>query len=110
MKGEVRVAKRASFGKIVRKRLSDITNTSQGANRMPSEEPKPLLFPSGSEITKDYVDKLIQVSSYLCPDNFVGSIISGYFDIPPFSPCSASINQENRTLVILIEERKYPFE
>ncbi|KAK4780512.1 hypothetical protein SAY87_016618 [Trapa incisa] len=60
MKGGVKVEKRASFGKIVRKRLSDITNISQAANRSPIEDPKTLLFSSGSEITRGYVDELIQ--------------------------------------------------
>ncbi|PKI51933.1 hypothetical protein CRG98_027585 [Punica granatum] len=58
MKGEVRAAKRASFGKIVRKRLSDITNSPLVHNKIPSEGLKPVPF--SSEITKDNVDQLIQ--------------------------------------------------
>lgn len=64
MKGEVRAAKRASSGKIEREGLSDITNSPLAASKIPSEHPEPLLFPL--EITEGYVDKLIQVRSYLC--------------------------------------------
>ncbi|OWM68925.1 shugoshin-1 [Punica granatum] len=63
MKGEVRAAKRASFGKIVRKRLSDITNSPLVHNKIPSEGLKPVPF--SSEITKDNVDQLIQENGAL---------------------------------------------
>lgn len=71
---------------MVRKRLSDITNSSQGANKIPSEDPKPLLF--STEIKKEYVDKLIQVRSYVGSDQFLGSTILGVIisDISSFFP------------------------
>ncbi|XP_030958637.1 SHUGOSHIN 2-like isoform X1 [Quercus lobata] len=76
MKGD-RMAKRSSFGSIMRKKLSDITNLqSQGS---PSQDEKQ---PEISQPDKDYIDKLLKGVSVV---NF--------------------LNQERMTLVKLIAER-----
>ncbi|KAK4741889.1 hypothetical protein SAY87_025477 [Trapa incisa] len=58
MMGEVRAAKRACVSLIERKGLSNITNSPAAATKILTEHPDPL--PVSTEITKDYVDKLIQ--------------------------------------------------
>ncbi|XWS29028.1 hypothetical protein CRYUN_Cryun25bG0121600 [Craigia yunnanensis] len=54
--GGERMAKRSSFGSIVRKRLSDITN-SQSQPKPSSKEEKPQQIPPASE---DYINQLIK--------------------------------------------------
>ncbi|KAK7855803.1 shugoshin 2 [Quercus suber] len=76
MKGD-RMAKRSSFGSIMRKKLSDITNLQ--AQGSPSQDEKQ---PEISQPDKDYIDKLLKGVSVV---NF--------------------LNQERMTLVKLIAER-----
>ena len=59
MKGD-RMAKRSSFGSIMRKKLSDITNLQ--AQGSPSQDEKQ---PEISQSDKDYIDKLLKVQSFL---------------------------------------------
>ncbi len=53
------MAKRSSFGSLVRKKLSDITNTQAQA---PSQDEKQ---PEISQPDKEYIDKLLKVQSFL---------------------------------------------
>ena len=59
MKGD-RMAKRSSFGSIMRKKLSDITNLQ--AQGSPSQDEKQ---PEISQPDKEYIDKLLKVQSFL---------------------------------------------
>lgn len=64
MKGE-RMAKRSSFGSIMRRRLSDITNSQSRPKVLLSHEEKPSQV---SPASGDLVDQLIKVK-----------LLSGYF-------------------------------
>ena len=112
MKSE-RMAKRASFGNIVLKKLSDITNLQNV--KVTSHEEKP---PEMSEIEKNHVDQLVKVQSWFRLYAYVCVCVCQknklFFFVFLFWGCLMGfcgfgfLNQERRNLMKLIAERKYP--
>lgn len=108
-----RMAKRSSFGSIVRKRLSDITN-SQSQPKLITQEENQLPI---SNPTQDVINQLLKVSfifvqlGFICFLNFwtLMLLISiKRLNLCSFVLISNWVKQEKASLMKLAEDKEYP--
>ena len=100
MKGD-KMAKRSSFGSMVRRRLSDITNS------LP--QPKSPAFPekhflSDNASANQHIDYLVKV--YVFYYFLIVFLLFNYYNSSTFSYCLLTLSQEKMALMKLIQEKK----
>lgn len=96
------MAKRASFGNVVLKKLSDITNL-QTVKYTSTQDEKPMEI---SDSDKDKIDQLVKVWSYWVYSFFFPLKSVTYFLKVGFL-WFEFLNQERMSLLKLLAERKY---